>query len=93
MKGIKRLEVDNNLTEHILNYNYSENTPGISLRFLETRKRTEELGDWDNYYVFMATLRNFNVYFILMPSFIANIITIFELYFVSILHVIYKYKQ
>lgn len=57
MKGTKRLEIGNNLTEYILNYNYSENTPGISLRFLETRKRSEELGDWDNYYVLFSALK------------------------------------
>ena len=57
MKGTKRLEISNNLTEHILNYNYSENTSGVSLKFLETRKRSEELGDWDSYYILFSALK------------------------------------
>lgn len=51
MKGIKRLEISNSLTDKILGYNYSEETPGIRLKFLETRKNDEECGEWVNYNV------------------------------------------
>ena len=57
MKGTKRLEVTSDLTDHILSYNYSETTPGISLRFLETKRKTEELGDWDSYYILFSALK------------------------------------
>lgn len=49
MKGLKRLEVSNELTDKILCYNYSEETPGIRLKFLETRNKESEVGDWVNY--------------------------------------------
>lgn len=53
MKGIKRLEVSNSLTDKILNFNYPEETPGIRLKFLETRKKDFEEGDWVNYNVLL----------------------------------------
>lgn len=49
MKGIKRLEVNNTLTDKILNFNYSEETPGVRLKFLETRRNELEEGGWVNY--------------------------------------------
>lgn len=49
MKGLKRLEVSNSLTDKILGYNYSDQTPGIRLKFLETRSKDLDNGGWTNY--------------------------------------------
>lgn len=53
MKGVKRLEIINSLTDKILNYNYAEETPGIRLKFLETRKKESEGGEWVNYNILL----------------------------------------
>lgn len=49
LKGNKRLEIENPLTQKILEYDYEDKTPGIRLRFLETRKKEKEAGEWYNY--------------------------------------------
>lgn len=53
MRGIKRLEVCNELTDLILGYNYQEETPGIKLRFLETKKYESDGGTWTNYNILL----------------------------------------
>ena len=59
MKGSRRLEVSNSLTDKILGFPYSEQTPGLRLKFLETRKQDLEYGGWVNYNVLIeADKRN-----------------------------------
>ena len=49
LKGNTRLEIQNQLTQRILEYDYIDKTPGIGLRFLETKKRNREAGEWIYY--------------------------------------------
>lgn len=49
LKGNKRLEVENSLTQKILEYEYEDRTPGIKLRFLETKNKKREYGEWIYY--------------------------------------------
>lgn len=49
LKGNTRLEIQNQLTQRILEYDYTDKTPGIGLRFLETKKRNREAGEWIYY--------------------------------------------
>lgn len=53
MKGTKRLEIKNELTDRILGFDYQTQTPGIRLRFLETRYKDLDLGGWVNYNVLL----------------------------------------
>lgn len=50
LKGNNRLEFKNELTEKILTFDYLNKTPGINLRFLETKKYVSSEED-DNKWV------------------------------------------
>lgn len=57
LKGNKRLEVENSLTRKILEFDYEEKTPGVRLRFLETRKKDKEYGEWYNYNILFEAVK------------------------------------
>lgn len=50
MRGQKRLGVKDQVTERILEFDYTQ-SPGLSLRFLETRNKETEEGSWTEYNV------------------------------------------
>lgn len=50
MRGQKRLEVRDLVTERILGFDYNT-SPGLSLKFLETRNKESEGGSWTEYSV------------------------------------------
>ena len=50
MRGQKRLGVKDQVTERILDFDYTK-SPGLSLRFLETRNKETEEGSWTEYNV------------------------------------------
>lgn len=52
MKGLSRLEVRNEITKAILELN-PELTPGINLKFLESKKRNTDNGSWVEYNVLL----------------------------------------
>jgi len=47
MRGYKRLEVDDDITQRLLGFDYSL-LPGLNLRFLETKKKEN---DWTEYLI------------------------------------------
>lgn len=48
MKGQKRLDVRDQVTQKVLDFDYTK-SPGLSLRFLEARNRQGEEGGWTEY--------------------------------------------
>lgn len=49
LRGDRRLAVENKITETILSHD-EELTPGLQLRFLESRRRGLECGSWIEYF-------------------------------------------
>ena len=49
LRGDRRLAVENEITEAILSQN-EEDTPGLRLKFLESRKRGLDGGSWVEYF-------------------------------------------
>lgn len=56
MKGNSRLEVKSDLSDKILSLDYLK-YPGINLRFLETKRKEKEAGDWDEYNILFSALK------------------------------------
>lgn len=50
LRGDRRLAVENEITERILSLS-EEQTPGLRLKFLESRKRGLDGGTWEEYFV------------------------------------------
>lgn len=50
LRGDRRLMVENEITDTILGQSEAD-TPGLRLKFLESRKRSLEDGDWNEYFV------------------------------------------
>ena len=50
LRGDRRLMVENEITDTILGQSESD-TPGLRLKFLESRKRSLGEGDWTEYFV------------------------------------------
>lgn len=52
LKGKTRLEVKSKISQKILEFDFTD-TPGISLRFLETKKKVEEFGSWNEFNILL----------------------------------------
>lgn len=51
------LEISDELTNRILEFDYINKYPGISLKYLESKKRDEELGTWNEYNILFSILK------------------------------------
>lgn len=56
MKGHKRLEIENNITTKILEQDEYQ-TPGVRLKFLESKKKSGDCGEWIEYSVLLEVTK------------------------------------
>lgn len=52
LKGKTRLGIKSKISQKILEFDYNE-VPGISLKFLETKKRKGESGEWNEFNILL----------------------------------------